>query len=358
MDPYDNDNDKPHEDPYGDMSYDSNEDRPAPQQGDDAGLPQPTPLGTPAPTSLAQAPAPQVYAIESDMLCIACGYNLRGQTTQSTCPECGMPVERSLRTDQLSGANPAWLGGLKTGMTWLLIGCAVTVINMIIAMAIGVAMTQSMQGPSPMTQQPMALLIFSVISNLVLSGIVGYAIYLLTQPEPAAPAQRVTRPIARWTIIPAYGVSIFASFIALGQSPAAEAASGIISVVSFLLFLVGFPCFMLYLRSLALRIPNKGLATQTSVVLYGILSSVALMIPLAVVMGFAVWGIIGSMGGPGGSQNPSAGSTAAGAMAIVGILSCLMLVAWLVFGIWWIVLMCLYRGQFGQVFDAAQHGGR
>ena len=53
--------------------------------------------------------------IEVDTECIHCGYNLRGLTNEGRCPECGSPVDDSLRGNLLRHADPDWLDRLRFG---------------------------------------------------------------------------------------------------------------------------------------------------------------------------------------------------------------------------------------------------
>lgn len=46
--------------------------------------------------------------IHNDLPCYTCGYNLRGMATDVNCPECGLPIARTLRSG-LRYADAAWL---------------------------------------------------------------------------------------------------------------------------------------------------------------------------------------------------------------------------------------------------------
>jgi predicted RNA-binding Zn-ribbon protein involved in translation (DUF1610 family) len=52
---------------------------------------------------------PDHNTLNSDLACVICGYRLRGLATNACCPECGTPIERSLRGDELSSASPQWI---------------------------------------------------------------------------------------------------------------------------------------------------------------------------------------------------------------------------------------------------------
>ena len=57
--------------------------------------------------------------VSIDLPCFHCHYNLRTQTTEARCPECGQPVADSLRGDYLWLADPRWLQRLPRAATVL-----------------------------------------------------------------------------------------------------------------------------------------------------------------------------------------------------------------------------------------------
>ncbi|MEK6700920.1 MAG: hypothetical protein AABZ53_01545 [Planctomycetota bacterium] len=64
-------------------------------------------------------PAPtQVLAIDRTILCIRCGYDLMGLKPAGVCPECGTPVERSMRGDLLEYCGEEYLASLHWGLFW------------------------------------------------------------------------------------------------------------------------------------------------------------------------------------------------------------------------------------------------
>ncbi len=58
--------------------------------------------------------------IATDLPCLKCGYNLRTLPLAGRCPECGVPVERTMRGDLLRFSDPKWVAGLSGGVQcWL-----------------------------------------------------------------------------------------------------------------------------------------------------------------------------------------------------------------------------------------------
>ncbi|OWY72577.1 hypothetical protein B7486_06555 [cyanobacterium TDX16] len=60
--------------------------------------------------------------IAEDLPCRHCGYNLRTLSPKVQCPECGTSVGRSVHGDYLRYADPAWVRGLATGATIVILG--------------------------------------------------------------------------------------------------------------------------------------------------------------------------------------------------------------------------------------------
>ena len=69
---------------------------------------------TPPTSSIAPDAEP---TIQTDILCLNCGYNLRTLKHTGLCPECAKPVRESM----LSGGMQAWLRKVRRGITWLLV---------------------------------------------------------------------------------------------------------------------------------------------------------------------------------------------------------------------------------------------
>lgn len=76
-------------------------------------------------------PAPAIAIVDgrlaADVPCIRCKYNLRSLAPAGHCPECGAPIDASIRSGLLRYADPEWVARLASGATWLLASVVIPV---------------------------------------------------------------------------------------------------------------------------------------------------------------------------------------------------------------------------------------
>jgi hypothetical protein len=64
---------------------------------------------------------PALTSISFDLPCLGCRYNLRTLTAAAVCPECGLPIVRTLDHGWLIFADAAWLRRVHSGLSLLLL---------------------------------------------------------------------------------------------------------------------------------------------------------------------------------------------------------------------------------------------
>ena len=290
------------------------------------------------------APAQQdpVQQVDFDLNCVRCSYNLRSTLSTGSCPECGEPVDTSLRPDLLHMANPAWLGKLRKGMNWLITAIIINLAFIPIIFIIAIAAAAS-AGPSGTGDLPLAAMIVLGAIGTVMAIIYIVAAWFITEPESDLISSYPSRSVARFTILPGMGLSVVSQFFNASNQAAALTVGSVIDLASSAMLAIGFLACLWYLRRLANRIPEPSLAKQTMIVFWGNIAWIGAM--FLVVLGMIVFAIVMAS-----STSPNA---AAGAVGVMGLLMCPLLIAMLVFGIWWIVLMFRYRTRFTQAYGIA-----
>lgn len=81
--------------------------------------------------------------VEEDARCAGCGHMLRGLDVDGVCPECGVPVSRSVGIAPLSEAAPEYLARLHRGVVWVITGIILTVLLTLGAVASELALQSS-----------------------------------------------------------------------------------------------------------------------------------------------------------------------------------------------------------------------
>jgi len=78
----------------------------------------------------------QPTTVESarDLLCVACGYNLRTLRRDQNCPECGTPVTRSMCGNLLSASDPHWLARICRGQALIYASCVLLLVGPMLAL--------------------------------------------------------------------------------------------------------------------------------------------------------------------------------------------------------------------------------
>lgn len=187
--------------------------------------------------------------IDEDLICVCCGYNLRGLDPGGLCPECGVAVKRSIQGNLLRYADPAWLARLIGGVHWMLAG---TIAAVVLSLG-GVFVAGIISGDtaSARSDEVSGLILGASFWLGMILGLVGC--WKLTSPDPgrlAAEPPWSARRATRW--LPLFGL--------LGLTTVALAPAVIYAaVISTMVTMVWCVVLLAYLRQLAGRIPDARL---------------------------------------------------------------------------------------------------
>jgi hypothetical protein len=289
--------------------------------------------------------------IAESVECRQCGYNLQGLIPSTNCPECAMPIVRSIRGDELRFSDPGWVRILAQGAQVILIGIF-TVLAGGLLFGAGVAIyAVTLRGAI----NPNAII--TAASFLALPMVIIIAgVWRLTTPDPGQLETEPTitaRKLARWCVL----LSLFAIPMQMmggnpgivispnSNIPTPSLTFQILTILAQNISVVGFVAGLLHLSRLAKRIPNPSLTKQSLIVMwgYGILSGLGLLLSIGALLLLPM-----IMRRVAGANNPPAGTMvmAGGGGSSVG---CFMFV----FYIWTIVILFRFRNAFRKESETA-----
>lgn len=192
--------------------------------------------------------------------CKQCGYALEGLPPEGVCPECGLPIERSLTDDQLRHSSPTYLALLHQGVFLILAGIIAQFVMLIGGIFAGFMIS--------MTGNDLAILQAAItVGSLVASGVIAWGWFLFSAPDPAFVGRQdgsQARVVVRISVVANAVITLLTTVaqLALPATTAAPATTVVLAIV-FVLSLAGlvawavsFFAAMLYLRWLCPRIPN------------------------------------------------------------------------------------------------------
>lgn len=197
--------------------------------------------------------------------CKQCGYDLLGLVPTGVCPECGLPIERSLTDDLLRHSSPSYLGQLHQGVFLILAGIIAQFVMLVGAIFIGVA--TSFGGGTIGTLQAVMTLF-----SLIATAVIAWGWFLFSAPDPAFVGRldgSRARVVVRVAVVANAGITLLTTVAQFAfpvtaaapgaAAPAVTAATVILMLLSFVGFVawaVSFFAAMQYLRWLCPRIPN------------------------------------------------------------------------------------------------------
>ena len=190
--------------------------------------------------------------------CLRCGYDLRGLAPGANCPECSLPVARSIgNTGELHHAPPAWLASLAAG-TGLMLGTLLGLFPYYGAVAAPLVQTSFEQ---------------YVVCTTAFWTVFAAGAWLVTRPQrgfaAAGPAWRWTIRACAVVLVAHTGLTYMVITTRWRYSPmlVTAAAACVVPLPTLL---------MLYLGRLAVRLPGARLAWQCRAAAWGAAAAIAL----------------------------------------------------------------------------------
>jgi hypothetical protein len=236
------------------------------------------------------APGP---VLTDDRACVQCSYNLRGLPLNGNCPECGTPVETSLRGILLQYASPDYLATIHQGLSLVLNGIMLMIVLSVVGMVIGFA---SGAGGGPGTSATLIVAGLQLIPSVMM--LLGYWKY--TEPDPgfvgtelptaARKVMRITVIIQAVTTAVSFLLQIAApSLMSGGVNSSGAMAFGLlmmlVGLASLAAWTVQFFATMRYTRWVAVRVPDAQIIRRTQTYMW--------LLPLIAILGAIV--IIGPL---------------------------------------------------------------
>jgi hypothetical protein len=209
---------------------------------------------------------PAVQTAPPPILCRRCAYDLSGIDPSANCPECGLPIGRTLAGDRLSESDPQWVAMVAKGM-WLGVAAAMLAVLLLFPQAVD-AINRN--------EKPGAVNVLPWIISFGGTFMALAGVWLLTTPEPGVwrqPLGNAVRLILRMGFVILTAHRLIQSLGAFNESiaeyrrlaPVAEASIKVLVTV----------CWWVYVRRILLRIPRRGLAMAA---MYAMATVVVLML--------------------------------------------------------------------------------
>lgn len=309
---------------------------------------RPDPDPVPAPVPAAPPPADPTAAmaaelsravrvddagrLDEDIICRRCQYALRGLPVTGRCPECGSSVGWSVRGDLLRYSDPDWVDHLAGGALWLI----VAIFLQIGAVIVGSILDEAVGASGGVTAGG------GLVAAII--GVIAY--WKLTMADPGA-IERSTV----WTVRQMTRVLVFASILAAVlevvtilpafSTASMQTAGGVGTVALLLVSTAATILLFIHMGRIAHRIPDPMLISQTKVVMWGTVASY-LIVGIGGALVGAIVAVAGGVANTGAPTARTIGSLTGLGIGIA-VSACVAVVLLLTFGIWWMVLLFIYR---------------
>ena len=217
---------------------------------------------TPAPNEPSE---PTPAQVATGTRCVICGYHLTGLWLTGVCPECGAPVERSLRGDRLAFSAPPYVASLRRGAGMINLALLVQTLSVVGSIAWAIAASAAGLGVTTQSAGHSVLSGARVVASI--ATLAGW--WLLSAPEPRLSGAHRGRGPRFWVRVSivaqasmtalSFALSLAAPATGPQSSSALSVAAGglVVGALNLAAYALWFFASMLYLRWLAPRIPSR-----------------------------------------------------------------------------------------------------
>ncbi len=208
--------------------------------------------------------------VDTERFCIRCGYLLRGLPRESPCPECGTPVELSLREPTIAAASPEYQAALRQGLSLVLNGILLLIVVKV-AGIVAVALMPSSGGR-----------FLAQVATLAVEAMMVWGYWRYSEPDPSTVAlesTRAARKVLRIMVVADFATNALltlgnvlapATMVSIGSganNPATTFAAVVVTIVGVVSLVAGaakFFALMRYTRWIATRIPDPYIVRKTN----------------------------------------------------------------------------------------------
>ena len=210
--------------------------------------------------------------------CRRCTYDLAGLSVDGVCPECGKPIDESLRGDLLRDADVTYVRTLHRGVMMIQFGILGSLIATLSSMAYRFTFSPRIGQIAISDLLHIALLAVHTFGGAAASvvAVIGWFWFTASDPglsenERGQPLRRFLRVVALTTgaatVVTAvmrvsFGTMATAWHGLMVNNPPSIVATALLDVASMTAWIVQFFAGMAYLRWMAQRIPDEGLRNR------------------------------------------------------------------------------------------------
>lgn len=190
------------------------------------------------------------WQILFDLMCVQCGFNLRGLQSDGRCPECGVAIGQTLRGETLRFANRRWVTMLRVGIALALATLGLAPGNLVVEIKGGWEMRVLWIGAEELA---------------------GFAaVWCLSAQEPRLTGRERWGSLRRWLRLMAL-LQLGAILLAMAAGMGSGRGQQWMLLAALILQVAAMPqlcLFFAYLERLADRIPDHVLASRCGLMMW------------------------------------------------------------------------------------------